>query len=56
MRMWKGFITKKEAEDFKKKNKGYIAGENGPLKDDYNLCLQAFGMDPKYKFVVIYNV
>lgn len=52
--MWKGFETEKEAKEFKKKNGGYIASEK-KMKDDYELCLNAFGMNPIYKFVVIYS-
>lgn len=62
MRLFKGFESKKQAQDFCKRKKGILSYEKSetekrPKNPSFiRDCKKYLGLDPKYKYVVIYNI
>ena len=55
MRQYLRFMTRQEAEAFRKKRRGSLCGELGPHQADYWFCV-SMGLDaPKYPYAVIWE-
>ena len=54
MTLFKGFETKKEAQDYAKKNGGFVCHRTRDKYSDYEYCVHLGGLDDKkYPFAVV---